>query len=450
MISPVFADESIENSYLGINVRENDYEFAFDMGTSGTYDPANARLLYKYDGAGLKPDVKSKINFKFDGVVYDMFLVPPEPEHLTKTTDEIWGVKYLTATAGADQGEDTIKFEARWKFINNPETGVNKDTMQLKFTASNTGAESHDVALRLMLDTMVLDQDGTNISVDNGFSVVRYNSSWFKTSGMISNWWDYDIPPAEGTPNLVGRGYLKDNPYGEPSTEPDIFEVASWVRVNGSEQWTLAAPKSSSVPIDENDTAVVFWWTNGQFIEADSTTVNSFDYTLAPGEAMTWITSYGINQGVLMASPTITPTCTISPTHSITPTHSVTSTITKTHTITPTWSITKTHTITPTVTETPLPCDFKYVNNFPNPFTRNTSLVYHLTCPAVVTVEIFTISGEFVFKNKQEGSYGYNRYIWNGRNNAGRPVASGNYIVKITAVIGKEKFYKLAKIACVR
>ena len=65
-------------------------------------------------------------------------------------------------------------------------------------------------------------------------------------------------------------------------------------------------------------------------------------------------------------------------------------------------------------------------------------------------MEVFAVSGELVFSGEEDAGYGYNRYIWDGRNNAGRPVASGNYIVKITAVIDREKFYKLTKIACVR
>lgn len=138
-------------------------------------------------------------------------------------------------------------------------------------------------------------------------------------------------------------------------------------------------------------------------------------------------------------SPTITETHTITPTHTITDTHTATptvtetSTITMTHTVTPTVTPTLTRTPTPTVTNTPVPFVMALEGNFPNPFDRDTQIVYWLSRNADISLKVFTVSGEIVREIKAvAGLAGNNSLYFDGRNKRDKPLASGVYIYKIT------------------
>ncbi|HDT14827.1 MAG TPA: hypothetical protein ENN55_01325, partial [Firmicutes bacterium] len=330
--------QSIENDYLAINVDDQSgYDFAFDMGTSAANTPANGRLLYNYVGAWTVPAPTSKMVVKVDNTPIDVF-------------DIVSGTKIGTLEnfgsyiRGRKRFLNAIDLEIQWYLAVNPATGSGEDTMMMKFIAENISASPRYFALRLEWDTKVLGQDGTNISVDNGFSVVFNNTVWRKSAGNIpENWWDYDIAPP-GTPNLVGRGYLKNNPYGEPATEPDMFEVADWNRVNGAAQWTTAG---AGLVGEYNDSAVVLWFTDG--VGGDQ---NSPGTLIPSGQSITWVVYYGINQEEMLTTPTVTMTATSSPT--ITSTHTITRTytITSTRTMTPTITQTDTMTVSPTITQT--------------------------------------------------------------------------------------------------
>jgi len=434
----------INNEYIGVNVRDTD--FAFDMGSSPDYVTPNASLIYNYSGVNKVPNGTSSIvlnidkNLDADDTAIDLFEMAVSTP-LTNTATEIWGTK---------RAQGMIDLEIHWELVNNPSTGVNRDTVKFTMIAENVTATAHIVALRLQLDTKVESKDGTNISIENGHSIITNNSLWQKlTTGIPPDWWDYNEPTPTATPEFIGRGHLKNNPYGEAATEPDMFEVAYWGDVNDTGQWYVAVNGTIGPPT-RDDSAVVLWWTNGHTI--DSGVVDPTGYYLNPGQSHTWIAYYGFNQGVFRATPTVTPTFTITKTHTITPTHSITPTWTSTHTITPTHSITPTFTATPTVTNTPLPLDLEIVGAFPNPFEYETNIVYRLARDADVEIMIFTVSGEMVFQQAGiAGMYGLNSYMWDGRNRDKKRAASGLYIYK---VIARTEFYEekyaFGKVTCVR
>lgn len=67
---------------------------------------------------------------------------------------------------------------------------------------------------------------------------------------------------------------------------------------------------------------------------------------------------------------------------------------------------------------------------FPNPFNPNTSIVIYLTEGKNVTIDIYNILGEKVrklFKGYVSG--GENKFAWNGTNDYGSVLPSGNYII---------------------
>ncbi|MDZ7269703.1 MAG: T9SS type A sorting domain-containing protein [candidate division KSB1 bacterium] len=82
-----------------------------------------------------------------------------------------------------------------------------------------------------------------------------------------------------------------------------------------------------------------------------------------------------------------------------------------------------------------VPASLVLEQNFPNPFNPETSIRYNLPEAAVVTLVIYDQLGRKVrtLVNQTAQPAGYHRAGWDGRDEAGRPVATGIYLYKITA-----------------
>ena len=72
--------------------------------------------------------------------------------------------------------------------------------------------------------------------------------------------------------------------------------------------------------------------------------------------------------------------------------------------------------------------------NYPNPFNPSTTIKYELSKAGMVSVIIYDLKGAEVtaLVNKHQEADYYN-ILWNGLNSNGQAVASGRYIVKMTA-----------------
>jgi len=74
------------------------------------------------------------------------------------------------------------------------------------------------------------------------------------------------------------------------------------------------------------------------------------------------------------------------------------------------------------------------LQNSPNPFNPSTSINYALNTEGFVTLKIYNTLGEEVATLVNEfQNAGYKSATWNGRNDAGSPVASGIYIYRFAA-----------------
>lgn len=85
-----------------------------------------------------------------------------------------------------------------------------------------------------------------------------------------------------------------------------------------------------------------------------------------------------------------------------------------------------------------LPSGFVLAQNYPNPFSRtasmNTSLRFELAAPAFTELAIYTLQGEQVrVLAAQVLAPGAYTYRWDGRDEAGRALASGTYIYRLKA-----------------
>jgi hypothetical protein len=75
-----------------------------------------------------------------------------------------------------------------------------------------------------------------------------------------------------------------------------------------------------------------------------------------------------------------------------------------------------------------------YLVGYPNPFEENATLVYDLTREADVTVRIYSTAGRLIRTLQETGLPGQNStLLWDGRDEAGDPVANGVYFVKLDA-----------------
>jgi hypothetical protein len=114
--------------------------------------------------------------------------------------------------------------------------------------------------------------------------------------------------------------------------------------------------------------------------------------------------------------------------------------------------------IQPDVTSVPseneLPNTYTLLQNYPNPFNPSTNITYSLPASAEVTLTIFNVVGQrvrtLVEKAGQlSGSY---TVSWDGKNDSGQPVASGNYLYRLEARDSKKQlaFVTSKKMALVK
>jgi flagellar hook assembly protein FlgD len=83
----------------------------------------------------------------------------------------------------------------------------------------------------------------------------------------------------------------------------------------------------------------------------------------------------------------------------------------------------------------------EYTHNFPNPFragSQETQIAYFLDSAANVSVKIYSLSGELVYKREYaagsaEGSAGAQEVPWDGRNMQGEVVRNGVYVCRVEA-----------------
>ncbi|HHL72708.1 MAG TPA: T9SS type A sorting domain-containing protein [Bacteroidetes bacterium] len=74
------------------------------------------------------------------------------------------------------------------------------------------------------------------------------------------------------------------------------------------------------------------------------------------------------------------------------------------------------------------------MQNFPNPFNPTTTISYHLKESGTVELKIYNTLGKIirtlVHAKRPAGSH---EVVWDGRDDAGNPVPSGQYFVELQA-----------------
>jgi hypothetical protein len=99
--------------------------------------------------------------------------------------------------------------------------------------------------------------------------------------------------------------------------------------------------------------------------------------------------------------------------------------------------------------EEQVPTKYELAQNYPNPFNPITTIEYQLPHSAEVQLTIYNIQGQMIRRLVCEAkSAGRHAIQWNGRDEAGQPVASGMYIYRIEATpteIGQQGFIEVKR-----
>lgn len=81
-----------------------------------------------------------------------------------------------------------------------------------------------------------------------------------------------------------------------------------------------------------------------------------------------------------------------------------------------------------------IPDEYLLAQNYPNPFNPATIIEFQLPVSGHVQLDIYNLSGELITTLvNREFAAGYNRVVWNGRNNQGFNATSGIYFYRIIA-----------------
>ncbi|WP_337873178.1 choice-of-anchor D domain-containing protein [Ignavibacterium sp.] len=84
--------------------------------------------------------------------------------------------------------------------------------------------------------------------------------------------------------------------------------------------------------------------------------------------------------------------------------------------------------------DAPLPYDYELFQNYPNPFNPSTSVMFTVPKNGLVTIKVYDMLGQEVTTLVNEiVDRGVYNVIWNGKNEQGAYVSSGNYIYRMVA-----------------
>ncbi|HEU4725814.1 MAG TPA: FlgD immunoglobulin-like domain containing protein, partial [Candidatus Eisenbacteria bacterium] len=83
--------------------------------------------------------------------------------------------------------------------------------------------------------------------------------------------------------------------------------------------------------------------------------------------------------------------------------------------------------------------------NYPNPFNPRTTIRYTLARPGRVALRVFDVTGRLVATLRDDVEPAGDREVeWDGRDRAGRTVASGVYIYRLSTESGENASRRMA------
>ncbi|MEW6606479.1 MAG: carboxypeptidase regulatory-like domain-containing protein [bacterium] len=253
----------LSNEYIEVAIRENGN---FTMGTKKG-DPDNSaddnkKLLFGHPSpwsGATTIRIDGNDYWNYDPNIIGTITKPPYNSGSSNIT--AWDISGIIAT-------QTLIL------VNNPYTG-REDIVEIKYTLRNATASSHNVGVRVMLDTKLGDNDGALIKVPESGTI--YYEREFTGENVPIYWQAYENL---ATYTTRARGILRN----ELITSPDRFVVADWHHINNA-PWEFTP--NVTLLIDD-DSAVGIYWNPG---------------TISPSETKEFITYYGVDKTGSLTTP---------------------------------------------------------------------------------------------------------------------------------------------------
>ncbi|MBR1724449.1 MAG: hypothetical protein IJ723_05460, partial [Ruminococcus sp.] len=248
--------KTIKNDFLKVYVSGDSYS----IGTTGG-DPDNANdddrtMLYGFPDNGTSNTYFSidsdKIRFNADSIKEDKEAEVP------------------TIVATSNKGK--IDIEQKHELVNNVATGQS-DVVKISYTVTNNDTVAHNVGCRMMMDTMVGDNDEAPFRVPGTGDVTTGTS--YKGSNIPQSWQAFDNLLE---PSVIAQGaFLRD-----PTNPPDEVRFTNW---SDATSWNDSITNQGS---ENGDSAVEIYW---------------LEKSLPAGESVTYVTYYGLSELVSDMTP---------------------------------------------------------------------------------------------------------------------------------------------------
>lgn len=174
---------------------------------------------------------------------------------------------------------DKISVVQKLSFFRNPSTKVN-DSAMITYEVMNTDSVSHEVGLRVMMDTKLGENDGAPFRI--GAQAIT-DEARFSGPAVLDYWQAFD---SLTSPNIVAQGLLR-LPQAQ-LTPPDDMILGNWGTLSDN-PWTFEIQPGRSFVREgelEKDTALALFWR---------------PVTIPPGHMIVRRTVYGLG-GVSIAS----------------------------------------------------------------------------------------------------------------------------------------------------
>ncbi len=240
----------IYNDYIEANITSNGN---FTIGTrSGDPDNSydnNKKLLYGHPGSET-----SKTTVRLDGSTYQY----KANGNSTLNADH-------TVHSSGMNINNKIQVTQELSIVKNLTTGL-FDTIQIQYTISNTDTEAHNVGLRIMMDTMLGDNDNAPFNVP-GYGDLTTQKE-FSGMDLPQYWQAFD---SLSNPSVIAAGTLIKSAVDKP----DRVQFTSWSTVS-SVLWGHVPSAGRS----NGDSAVCVIWDEKDIL---------------PGETKTFTTFYGLS-----------------------------------------------------------------------------------------------------------------------------------------------------------
>jgi hypothetical protein len=153
-----------------------------------------------------------------------------------------------------------------------------EDTAEIRYTMSNDDTRIHYVGLRILLDTMLGDNDGAPIKAYTDYRETERSYERQLWPG-IPPWW----VAMEGNPSNPGFEAQGTLTQGQ-ATEPDRFAISAWTEISRT-TWGYQVGAGRTIT---KDSAVAMWW-NPRAVKPDS--------------SLEIVTYYGLGRGFVRPGP---------------------------------------------------------------------------------------------------------------------------------------------------